>query len=226
MTGENCVKQEQVNHERLPPTIEECSRILCDLRKYGVCTIDNFLGAELGNAILLEVKCLYSSQIFRDGQLVRNSAASTSIRNDKVLFVHGNEPWSANINKFIATLEKSLLQYAIVPTNKFLGDYNIKRRTKAMVSCYPGNGTYYRKHVDNPNGDGRRLTCLYYLNKDWDDEKMGGTLRIFPSEHKDIVANISPIFDRLVLFWSDRRNPHEVLPAFKDRFAITVWYCD
>ncbi|MGH0114915.1 UNVERIFIED_CONTAM: hypothetical protein FKN15_065839 [Acipenser sinensis] len=86
----------------------------------------------------------------------------------------------------------------------------------AMVACYPGNGTGYVRHVDNPNGDGRCITCIYYLNKNWDVKVHGGLLQIFP-ESRTVVANIEPIFDRLLIFWSDRRNPHEVKPAYASR---------
>uniref|UniRef100_A0A673GR47 hypoxia-inducible factor-proline dioxygenase n=1 Tax=Sinocyclocheilus rhinocerous TaxID=307959 RepID=A0A673GR47_9TELE len=94
-----------------------------------------------------------------------------------------------------------------------------------MVACYPGKGSGYVRHVDNPNGDGRCVTCIYYLNKNWDAKENGGVLRIFP-EGKAQFADIEPKFDRLVLFWSDRRNPHEVQPAYDTRYAITVWYFD
>ncbi|XP_055017034.1 egl nine homolog 1, partial [Boleophthalmus pectinirostris] len=56
-------------------------------------------------------------------------------------------------------------------------------------------------------------------------QEHGGLLRIFP-EGKPQFADIEPKFDRLLLFWSDRRNPHEVQPAYATRYAITVWYFD
>lgn len=95
-----------------------------------------------------------------------------------------------------------------------------------MVACYEGKGSHYVKHVDNPNGDGRCITCIYYLNTDWDVRQSGGLLRIFPDGWEDRVADIEPIFDRITFFWSDRRNPHEVQPAHETRYAITLWYFD
>lgn len=114
-----------------------------------------------------------------------------------------------------------------------------------MVACYPGNGAGYVRHVDNPKGDGRFITCIYYLNKNWDvkvglegceeskplklhaavctlfappvcAQTQGGMLQIYP-EGKNVVASIEPLFDRLLIFWSDRRNPHEVKPAYATR---------
>ena len=42
---------------------------------------------------------------------------------------------------------------------------------------YYKQGTHYVKHVDNPHGDGRCITCIYYLNKDW-DTKVGGAQQV------------------------------------------------
>lgn len=52
--------------------------------------------------------------------------------------------------------------------NGKMGNYVINGRTKAMVACYPAQGSHYVKHVDNPNHDGRCITAIYYLNTDWD----------------------------------------------------------
>ncbi|XP_059215033.1 egl nine homolog 1 [Centropristis striata] len=191
------------------------------MNKHGICVVDNFLGAETGQGILDNVKALHNTGKFTDGQLVSQKSDSTKdIRGDKITWIEGREPGSEKI-RFLMSRMDDLIRHC----NGKLGNYTINGRTKAMVACYPGNGTGYVRHVDNPNGDGRCVTCIYYLNKDWTAKEHGGLLRIFP-EGKAQFADIEPKFDRLLLFWSDRRNPHEVQPAYATRYAITVWYFD
>ncbi|XP_004559788.2 egl nine homolog 1 isoform X1 [Maylandia zebra] len=191
------------------------------MNKHGICVVDGFVGAEIGLGILENVKALYETGKFTDGQLVSQKSDSTKdIRGDKITWIDGKEPRCEKI-QFLMNRMDDLIRHC----NGKLGNYAINGRTKAMVACYPGNGTGYVRHVDNPNGDGRCVTCIYYLNRDWNAKEHGGLLRIFP-EGKAQFADIEPKFDRLLLFWSDRRNPHEVQPAYATRYAITVWYFD
>ena len=39
------------------------------------------------------------------------------------------------------------------------------------------------------------------------------------------LSDVAPLANRLVLFWSDARVPHEVLPSHADRYAVSIWYC-
>ena len=48
-----------------------------------------------------------------------------------------------------------------------------------MFNVQYKQGTHYVKHVDNPHGDGRCITCIYYLNKDWDTKVGGATVSRF-----------------------------------------------
>ncbi|XP_007467051.1 PREDICTED: egl nine homolog 1 [Lipotes vexillifer] len=191
------------------------------MNKHGICVVDDFLGKETGQQIGDEVRALHDTGKFTDGQLVsQKSDSSKDIRGDKITWIEGKEPGCETIGLLMSSMD-DLIRHC----NGKLGNYKINGRTKAMVACYPGNGTGYVRHVDNPNGDGRCVTCIYYLNKDWDAKVSGGILRIFP-EGKAQFADIEPRFDRLLFFWSDRRNPHEVQPAYATRYAITVWYFD
>ncbi|XP_068106913.1 prolyl hydroxylase EGLN2 [Hyperolius riggenbachi] len=188
---------------------------------YGICVKDHFLGEALGSRILNEVELLNRSGKFRDGQLVsQRTIPSKNIRGDQIAWVEGKEPGCESIGTLMSRIDE-----VIMHCSGKLGNYMINGRTKAMVACYPGNGMGYVRHVDNPNRDGRCLTCIYYLNQNWDTKVHGGLLQIFP-EGRSVVANIEPLFDRLLIFWSDRRNPHEVKPAYAMRYAITVWYFD
>ncbi|XP_039890329.1 egl nine homolog 1 isoform X2 [Simochromis diagramma] len=151
------------------------------MNKHGICVVDGFVGAEIGLDILENVKALYETGKFTDGQLVSQKSDSTKdIRGDKITWIDGKEPRCEKIQYLMNRMD-DLIRHC----NGKLGNYAINGRTK----------------------------------------EHGGLLRIFP-EGKAQFADIEPKFDRLLLFWSDRRNPHEVQPAYATRYAITVWYFD
>lgn len=101
----------------------------------------------------------------------------------------------------------------------------IESRSEAMVTCYPGNGSKYIKHSDNPHKNGRKLTVLYYLNHAW-KKGDGGEIRVYDKDNATVVEDVAPIADRVLVFYSDTRVPHEVLPTNVERFAVTHWFYD
>ncbi|MEE6518642.1 hypothetical protein FKM82_029742 [Ascaphus truei] len=186
----------------------------------GFCYLDHFMGEEVGDRVLDQVRRLHQDGELKDGQLAGRlrGVSKRHLRGDKIAWIAGTEDRCEAIG-----LVLSVIDQLVVLCSSRLGQCYVTQRSKAMVACYPGNGAGYVRHVDNPTGDGRCITCIYYLNKDWDAQVHGGILRIFP-EGSACIADIEPLFDRLLFFWSDRRNPHEVQPSYSTRYALTVWY--
>ncbi|XP_029349893.1 prolyl hydroxylase EGLN3 [Echeneis naucrates] len=197
-------------------------RVVPALLSRGFCYVDGLLGQPAGDAVLEQVKEMHRAGALQDGRLAGSVPGihRSRIRGDKITWAGGSERGAEAISVLLGLIDRIVSVCA-----RRLGNKTIRERSKAMVACYPGNGAGYVKHVDNPNRDGRLITCIYYLNKNWNAKEHGGILRIFP-EGKSCVADIKPLFDRLLFFWSDRRNPHEVQPSYATRYAITVWYFD
>ncbi|RLN58603.1 hypothetical protein BBJ28_00009104 [Nothophytophthora sp. Chile5] len=71
----------------------------------------------------------------------------------------------------------------------------------------------------------RLVTCVYYLNEQWEPEH-AGHLRVhlkgsplLPASHWDVP----PKLDTLVVFRS-LDVEHEVMPTYHERMAVTIWY--
>ncbi|HKQ23345.1 MAG TPA: 2OG-Fe(II) oxygenase [Burkholderiales bacterium] len=85
-------------------------------------------------------------------------------------------------------------------------------------------GAFYRKHFDQFRDDGRRrLSCVLYLNENWERED-GGELRLYVGASKaGEFEDVLPVGGTLVLFLSER-FAHEVLPAKRERLSLTGWF--
>ena len=124
--------------------------------------------------------------------------------------------------------------------------------TNKLAVCL-GDGSKYDKHYDNEGGsDLRKLTCLIYLQDEW-DEACGGCFRMFaddaaaaqvegsrgvyagraqgveaalqtdPTSAEGFPAvDIAPLGGRLLCFWSDKMV-HGVLPSFASTASQNRW---
>eukprot|EP00438_Fugacium_kawagutii_P028895 Skav225399 [mRNA] locus=scaffold2656:348679:354979:+ [translate_table: standard] len=87
----------------------------------------------------------------------------------------------------------------------------VKSRSKAMAACYPGALAARRSWLRR----GRTTPGAH------------GELAIFRKDDPSVLRRrVAPLQNRLLLFWSDRRTPHEVLPSEVPRYSLTVWLLD
>lgn len=99
------------------------------MNKHGICVVDEFLGGEIGLGILENVKALYETGKFTDGQLVSQKSDSTKdIRGDKITWIDGKEPRCERI-QFLMNRMDDLIRHC----NGKLGNYTINGRTKVST---------------------------------------------------------------------------------------------
>lgn len=155
---------------------------------------------------------------------------NTSLRSDLICFLN---PSDISLPAPLSSLLRQLLSIQ-VEINRAFPSFQSKN-VSFQFSCFSGNGERYIRHKDTflPSGPARRITIICYLNENWKEEEEGGCLRIFPSpssssscfpakSNSDRHIDIAPCYGTLIIFDS-LRIEHEVLPAFRPRFALTAW---
>jgi SM-20-related protein len=81
-------------------------------------------------------------------------------------------------------------------------------------------GSFYNRHIDQfSTNNQRKISCVYYLNHDWQPE-FGGELKLYNKEEQ-FLETILPVGNRFVCFNSEL--PHEVCVTKTQRYSITGW---
>ena len=136
----------------------------------------------------------------------------SDIRGDRTLWLDAEAPAPAEraLWQALERLRVGLNEAAFLGLFSFEGHY----------ALYPP-GAFYRRHSDCfRDDDARVLSCVLYLNDAWTAAD-GGALRLYlpGNDTRDIL----PIGGTLVCFLADRQE-HEVLPAMRERLAVTGWF--
>ena len=148
--------------------------------------IDHFLGAQVALALREQAVALYRERpaLFtggavgggRDGEGDRYSHAK--VRGDKMVILQTDDSRLPLIKQLTEKMDALVQQLAAIGGAGCAELRAVDHRSSPMFAIYPGQGTRYMRHVDNPDGNGRLLTLLYYLNPCWTTPD-GGELRLW-----------------------------------------------
>ncbi len=192
-------------------------RIISDLLEKKYSVIDNFFEEAEVDQLRESLLSKYEEDNFKKAAIGNrtNEVIAKSIRGDFILWI--NEAEGAEAEKTFFNKINALIEY--LNRTCFMGIL-----TKEFhYAVYP-EGTFYKRHLDTFQNDGRRkLSLVCYLNNEnWKPEN-GGELAIYTQENEEEkTINIYPLAGRVVIFESQELE-HEVKPVKVPRLSITGW---
>lgn len=205
----------------------QSARVAAALSSDHCCVLDDFLPASEVIALRDLLSSMQSDGTLQPGEV--SGGLKRSTRGDNMAWVSTSahtdgQPMPAPLHSLLACVDDLIAALAAEPLlAKDLGGDMMLVRHEMQCTCYPGNGARYIKHVDDALAHrSRRLTLICYANDGW-EASHGGVLRLHLHGG---IKDVAPIGGRLVLFWSDNRCPHEVLPAYAMRYAVSIWFSD
>ena len=184
-------------------------------KKYSI--IDNFFDTAEVDILRENLLEKYEEDNFKKAAIGNKTSevVERSIRGDFILWI--NEAEAGKAEKTYFNKINSLVEY--LNRTCFMGIL-----TKEFhYAVYP-EGTFYKRHLDTFQNDGRRkLSMVCYLNsEDWKPEN-GGELAIYTQEGgEEKQLNIFPFPGRVVIFESQELE-HEVKPVKVPRLSVTGW---
>ncbi|MUP45051.1 2OG-Fe(II) oxygenase [Gramella sp. BOM4] len=192
-------------------------QIISDLLEKKYSIIDNFFNHEETAVLRNSLMKKYEEDNFKKAAIGNrtNEMIAKSVRGDFILWI--NEAEAGEAEKIYFNKINSLVNY--LNRTCFMGILN----KEFHYAVYP-EGTFYKRHLDTFQNDGRRkLSMVCYLNsEDWKPEN-GGELSIYTEKDgQEEELNIYPLAGRVVIFESQELE-HEVKPVKVPRLSITGW---
>ncbi|WP_304036141.1 2OG-Fe(II) oxygenase [Mesonia mobilis] len=185
-------------------------------RKYSV--IDNFFSAEEVEVLRNGLLAKYEEDQFKKSAIGNktNELVEKEIRGDFILWL--NEAEAGTVENVFFNRVNNLVDY--LNRTCFMGILH----KEFHYAVYP-EGTFYKRHLDTFQNDGRRkLSVVCYLNDETWLEENGGELTIYVDENGEEKAiDLYPFPGRVVIFESQELE-HEVQRVkHSKRLSITGW---
>ena len=192
-------------------------RIIEDISESKYSIVDGFFSPAEVDVLRKNLLEKYEEDNFKKAAIGNKTSEmiAKSIRGDFILWI--NEADAGEAEKIYFSKINSLVEY--LNRTCFMGIL-----TKEFhYAVYP-EGTFYKRHLDTFQNDGRRkLSMVCYLNNEnWQPEN-GGELSIYINTgDQEEEIKIYPFPGRVVIFESQELE-HEVKPVKVPRLSITGW---
>lgn len=192
-------------------------QIISDLLEKKYSVVDDFFSKDEVDILRKTLIGKYEEDNFKKAAIGNrtNEVIAKSVRGDFILWI--NEADAGPAEKVYFNKINSLVDY--LNRTCFMGIL-----TKEFhYALYP-EGTFYKRHLDTFQNDGRRkLSMVCYLNEDnWKPEN-GGELAIYTQQNgEEQEVDIYPFPGRIVIFESQELE-HEVKTVNVPRLSITGW---
>lgn len=194
----------------------DLERIVEDLVESGRSVQPDFLAPGEVRTLRGEAFELWRAGAFRQAGIGAGAefGVRTEIRSDRILWLE--EPYTEAQQRYLNVLESLRLA---INRSLYLGLFSFE----GHLAVYPP-GSFYKKHLDRFQKAGyRTVSCILYLNEDWEPED-GGQLRLYDGpEEEASYQDVLPAGGTLALFLSGSVY-HEVLPATRERVSLTGWF--
>jgi SM-20-related protein len=216
LRGVSIMSPAVVTPETAPSRHSLSSMVVEALAGPGWCAIPDFLDRRGWWPLAMEARLIHAQGGFRHAGIGRGESfrIRPEIRNDRV---HWIDPLQAS-DLQLAWLQRVELLRQDINRELKLGLFGFETH----FALYP-EGSFYLRHLDRfADAAYRRVTCILYLNDDWQPDD-GGQLRIYlpnGSSHVDILPQ-----GGTTVFFLSGEFEHEVLPARRERLSLTGWYC-
>ncbi len=179
--------------------------------------VDEFVSSRLAEEMVREIRQMDEENRFQPAAIGRGveKQLESNIRGDRIAWLDMNNALPAQ-RRYLKMLEKLRQE---INRRLYLGLFDLETH----VAIY-NPGSCYQKHMDNFQGDNRRvLTMVLYLNNHWKAADKGEIRLYFDDSDESDYIDIPPKAGRLVSFISNR-FPHEVLRTQRERLSITGWF--
>jgi len=184
-----------------------------NIYQHGFHIIDHFLDDQHYHALSISLKTRYEQGQLNEAKIGHRVRASNnaSIRQDQTSWLD-DAPDNPAITAYFSAIDTICLT---LNQSLFLGLTDFETH----FAVYPP-GAFYKKHVDQfKTTQDRRISCVYYLNKTWQQE-FGGELILYDTAEQTLCS-ILPRGNRFVCFSSEL--PHEVCETQQTRYSIAGW---